>query len=222
MIADDRLQGGRHRRAGVAGRRTHSRFSSWPSAAAGLISLGVAAAVIVALSSPADAVRPLARATLHDANGAEVGEVTFKGVGKYATRVEVDIQAPGVPNLGGFHGLHIHTTGVCDPAGAVPFASAGGHWPDGVDSPNHAGDLPSVLLTPEGDGYAEFETARFKIDDLFDSDRSAVVLHAGADNFANIPSRYTNSSGSPGPDSATLKTGDGGSRYACGVVERAN
>ena len=218
MIADDRRRGGRHSRARVASGRTRSKFASWRRVAAALIGLGIAAGTFIALSSPAEAVRPLARATLHDASGAEVGEVTFKGAGKYATRVEVDIQAPDVLNSGGFHGLHIHTTGVCDPTGS--FASAGGHWPDGVASPNHAGDLPSVLLTPEGNGYAEFESARFKIDDLFDSDGSAVVLHTGADNFANIPPRYTNSLGNPGPDDATLKTGDAGTRYACGVVER--
>ena len=219
MIADDRRRGGRHRRARGAGQRIR-RFASWRRVAAGLIGLGIVAATSIALSSPAGAVQTLARAKLHNASGAEVGELTFKGAGRYANRVEVDIQAPDVPNPGGFHGLHIHTTGVCDPAAPVPFASAGGHWPDGVDSPDHAGDLPSVLLTPDGNAYAEFETARFKIDDLFDSDRSAVVLHAGADNFANVPSRYTNPSGSPGPDSTTLKTGDAGSRYACGVVER--
>jgi Cu-Zn family superoxide dismutase len=45
-------------------------------------------------------------------------------------------------------------------------------------------------------------------------------VHAGADNFANIPTRYQSTTeGVLGPDSATLATGDAGARVACGVVD---
>ena len=44
------------------------------------------------------------------------------------------------------------------------------------------------------------------------------MVHAGRDNFANIPDRYE-SGGEPGPDATTLATGDAGSRIGCGVVD---
>jgi Cu-Zn family superoxide dismutase len=191
--------------------------------ATAVVSLAVTGLAIVALSSPAGAYVPMARATLYDANGVEIGAVVFKGPGKYAERMRADIVAPNAPNLGAFHALHIHTTGVCDPAPSgttlVPFGSAGGHWnPTGAAHGNHLGDLPSVLLTPNGEVYSEFETARVDLDALLEGDGSAVVLHAGPDNFANIPSRYI-SAGIDGADAATLATGDAGGRYACGIVE---
>jgi Cu-Zn family superoxide dismutase len=79
----------------------------------------------------------------------------------------------------------------------------------------HKGDLPSVLITAEGETYSEIETDRFNVSDLLDAagDGSAVVLHAGPDNFANIPSAYGE------PNATTLATGDAGGRYACGVVQ---
>ena len=183
-------------------------------AALAAIFLATSAAGIAAISAPASAARtPLARATLVDVAGNEVGEVVFKGFGTYADRVEVEIDA-ATSAPGAFHGFHIHTAGVCDPNGA--FASAGGHWnPGGATHGNHAGDLPSVLLTEDGQSVAEFETDRFDVESLFDTDGSAVVLHAGPDNFANIP---VNPYG--GPVGATLNTGDAGGRYACGVVTR--
>ena len=48
-------------------------------------------------------------------------------------------------------------------------------------------------MTAEGETYAEFETDRFNVTELLDAagDGSAVVLHAGADNFANIPTTYS-------------------------------
>ena len=52
----------------------------------------------------------------------------------------------------------------------------------------------------------------------FDADGSAVILHAGPDNFANIPVRYAPN----GPDATTLATGDSGARTACGTVEHDN
>jgi Cu-Zn family superoxide dismutase len=178
--------------------------------AAAALTLGLSGAGLVASTSPSSANKPLARATLLDASGVEVGEVVFKGPGRYADRVEVQLEASAAPNRGDFHGFHIHTTGVC----TAPFTSAGGHWnPGGVDHGDHKGDLPSVLMTAEGETYAEFETERFQLAELFDGDGSAVILHAGPDNFANIPAAYGT------PNATTLGTGDAGGRYACGVVE---
>jgi Cu-Zn family superoxide dismutase len=70
-----------------------------------------------------------------------------------------------------------------------------------------------------GDGTAElrFASDRYTIDDLFDADGSAFIVHSGADNYANIPTRYS-AAGIPGPDAATLATGDAGARSACGVI----
>ena len=59
---------------------------------------------------------------------------------------------------------------------------------------------------------------RFRVDHMQEAVAEiggvAVVVHAGADNFANIPTRYA-----PAPDEQTLMTGDAGSRIACGVIE---
>ena len=175
-------------------------------------------------SASASGDRPRARATLVDTGGVEVGRVVFKGRGDHVSNVEVTIFASAAPNLGDFHGFHIHTAGVCDPAPSgstnVPFGSAGGHWnPTAAGHGAHTGDMPSVLINANGKTEAEFDTDRFDIAALVDPDGSAVILHVGRDNFANIPAVYS-SAGVPGPNAATLATGDAGGRYACGVVRR--
>lgn len=120
----------------------------------------------------------------------------------------------------GFHGFHIHEFGVCDAkAPAGPFATAGGHYQGGHPSHgDHAGDMPSLLVTDEGKAFTQFVTDRFTLADLRDADGSAVMVHGGRDNFANIPTRYL-SGGVPGPDATTLATGDAGARAACGVID---
>ena len=40
------------------------------------------------------------------------------------------------------------------------------------------------------------------------------IVHGGADNFANIPTRYV-----PEPDAMTFATGDSGARIACGIIQ---
>jgi Cu-Zn family superoxide dismutase len=76
-------------------------------------------------------------------------------------------------------------------------------------------------VNEDGRGELRFATDRFSIRDLFDDDGSALMVHAGRDNFANIPDRYkSDASDTPGPDADTLATGDAGARAACGVVRK--
>jgi len=182
----------------------------------GIVAIGIA-------STPAGAVRPLARAALHNAAGVKIGTVEFKGTGTNAERVEVEIALPaGDPGGGTYHGLHVHTVGQC----VAPFTSASSHWNLVTDAKHghHTGDLPSVLIGSDGKAYAEFETHRFDVTELFDGDGSAVVLHAGPDNFGNVPiasDRYADPNNWYNAATGTGATGDAGSRYACGVVTSA-
>lgn len=125
----------------------------------------------------------------------------------------------------GFHGLHIHTAGVCEPDSENPsdpgergaFLSAGGHLKGDDDEavhPNHAGDLPPLYVADDGTGEIITFTDRLDRDQLLDDDGSAVMIHEKSDNLANIPERYA----PDGPDEDTHMAGDGGSRIACGVV----
>ena len=76
--------------------------------------------------------------------------------------------------------------------------------------------MPSMLVGAGGGGEATFRTGRFDPEEI---EGRAVILHAGPDNFGNIPSRYsTGTPGVPGADSGTLATGDAGGRYACGII----
>jgi Cu-Zn family superoxide dismutase len=158
-------------------------------------------------------------ARLVDADGAEVGTVTLSEA-RSGTRVSV--KATGLPP--GFHGFHIHAVGVCEPDSASPtdpsmrgaFLSAGGHLGAGkADHPHHAGDLPSLYVDQSGAGNLTAVTDAFTLAELTDDDGSAVMVHAGPDNFANIPERYAPA----GPDEMTRSTGDSGGRIACGVVK---
>ena len=196
------------------------RFTQTTAAVA--IAAATAGAAVFAMQvHPAGAVRPLARAVLHNAAGAEIGTVTFSGSGAHAERVEVSLALPADgPGLGGYHGLHVHAVGAC----TAPFTSAGGHWnlTAGATHGSHTGDLPSILVGPDGTASASFETHRFNVAGLFDGDGSAVVLHAGADNFGNVPiseTRYADRNGWYTAAGGTAATGDAGSRYGCGIVE---
>lgn len=156
---------------------------------------------------------PVGVADLVDVNGTSLGQVTISEMSDGLMMVQVS--GTGMPP--GFHGFHVHTTGACDAGGDQPFSSAGGHLnPDGVDHPNHAGDLPVLYVTEGGIAGLAVVTDRFTSDMLFDEDGSAIIVHGGANNYANIPERYG------GPDDETLKAGDSGPRIACGVIEPAD
>jgi Cu-Zn family superoxide dismutase len=152
-----------------------------------------------------------ASAGLRDLEGERVGRVFFT---EHHDRVYVKVRVR--QQTAGFHGFHVHETGVCRP----PFESAGGHLAAaGEPHPDHIGDLPVLQVGDDGRSYQLTTTDRFSVDDLFDADGSAVIVHADPDNYSNIPERYTSSlTGELGPDPETLEGGDSGDRVACGVV----
>ena len=177
--------------------------------AAMVVALG-AGVVVPLTAAPAGAAEPeaptSARAVLRDASGAELGEISLVQLG---SRVRVEVAASGLTP--GFHGLHVHTTGSC----VAPFTTAGPHLgAPATVVPNNAGDLPPLLVGADGRGRGSFTVERFSVAGLFDADGASVIIHAGPDNFANIPARYGVTT-----DATTLATGDAGARVLCGVVE---
>ena len=180
-----------------------------------LVALALAAAILTApLHASGDgrsSSRSHVKVQLVDASGAGAGIVKLTKQGSSVTvRAEVEGLTPG------FHGFHVHSVGEC----VAPFTSAGGHYnPAGAGHGSHAGDMPSLLVLDDGTASLQFATDNFTVAELFDADGTAIIVHALPDNFANIPTRYQSTTeGTFGPDSATLATGDAGSRAACGVV----
>ncbi len=159
---------------------------------------------------------PGAGTPLLDAQGRTVGAVATEQTDQgLAFRITATGMEPG------FHGLHLHQIGKCEPNSPDPsdpsktgaFLSSGGHLGDG-DHPNHSGDLPSLLVGQDGSGSLTVVSQRLTREQLADGDGTALVVHAGPDNYANIPTRYA----SAGPDDETKKAGDAGGRVACAVV----
>ena len=158
-------------------------------------------------------------------DGTRVATAKFDFSNGYAT---ITIATTGAGQLApGFHGVHIHKTGKCEPNSTAPtggapgdFLSAGGHF----QTPGHSvepasGALTSLEVRKDGVGMLVTTTDAFTMDDLLTGEKTAVIIHAGADNFGNIPrDRYNQTNGTPGPDETTMSTGDAGKRVACGVI----
>ncbi|WP_081898423.1 superoxide dismutase family protein [Herbidospora cretacea] len=164
-----------------------------------------------------------ASAVIKNTQGQTVGSLQIEDAGNGKSKVTVAVTS--LP--AGYHGFHVHAKGVCDPQSkdpvtGSPFFSAGGHFDlDSHAHDHHTGDLPNLLVGADGTGTASAVTDRFQVAQLFDADGSSIMIHALADNHANIPDRYSNEAGQKGPDAETLKAGDSGGRIACGVITRS-
>lgn len=194
------------------------RARRWRLAAAATLTAGLAFTIVSTDHVAGHGWR--ARVALRDPAGRRVGTVRFDGDDG---GTDVTVMVNGITEgLDAYHGLHVHAgdgTGSCNPATSPPFTNVGGHWTAGTETHgHHDGDLPPVLVQSDGSGSARTTTARFAPEQLIGR---AVILHAGPDNLANVPSRYV--TGAPpvaGPDAATNGTGDAGGRIACGVITR--
>lgn len=164
-------------------------------------------------------------ADLKTPDGTSVATAEFVFSGGFAT-VTVKTLASG-QLAPGFHGMHIHSVGKCEPASVAPaggapadFNSAGGHFQVGGHSGHPAsGDLSSLQVRADGSAMSVTTTDAFTAADLEAGTKTAIIIHEKADNFANIPpERYQQVNGTPGPDEMTMATGDAGKRVACGVI----
>ena len=163
---------------------------------------GLTALLLAAATVPSQA--QTAKAALQTADGKDAGSVTLT---QTPSGVLLSLTVKGLP--AGEHAFHVHAVGKCEP----PFTSAGGHFnpgnkkhgmmaPDGA----HAGDMPNLHIPASGELSVEVLNSavtleKDKPNSVFDADGSAVVIHAGKDDYKTDP------------------TGDAGGRIACGVIK---
>ncbi|MGD2075751.1 MAG: superoxide dismutase [Cu-Zn] SodC [Gammaproteobacteria bacterium] len=169
---------------------------------AGLLATGLYTAV----ASAADL-----KVTMHKVNATGVGE----SIGTVSFRDSGELGLLIIPNLFGLspgaHGFHVHENPDCGPAvkdgKQVPGGAAGGHYdPEGTgrhEGPvgtGHLGDLPVLLVGPDGTATMAMFAPRLQVPDLVGR---SLMVHAGGDNYSDEPA----------------KLGGGGARVACGVLE---
>jgi Cu-Zn family superoxide dismutase len=150
----------------------------------------------------------VANAAIVDKDGKILGLASFR---ETRLGVRIEIKVTGMPP--GAHGTHIHAVGKCE---GPDFASAGGHFningkPHGVPGAvtSHAGDLPNLVVGPDGKGSLLFYSPhlslnRWQSNGLGSGAGTAVVIHASADDHKTDPA------------------GNSGARIACGIVRIAN
>ncbi|BBZ70840.1 superoxide dismutase[Cu-Zn] [Mycobacterium paraseoulense] len=133
-------------------------------------------------------------AQLKTPDGRSVATATFDFTGGYVT-VTVKTVAGGIL-APGFHGLHVHQIGKCEPNSVAPtggppgnFLSAGGHY----NAPGHtgkpeSGDLTSLEVRQDGSAYLVTTTDAFTRDVLLGGEGKALMLH-GAEYSDNAMER---------------------------------
>jgi Cu-Zn family superoxide dismutase len=158
-------------------------------------------AVVAAAALPAAAQG--AKAQLKSGDGKDAGTATLT---QTPAGVLIALALKGVP--AGEHAFHVHAVGKCEP----PFTSAGGHFNPqtkkhglmAMDG-HHAGDMPNLHIPASGELQVEVLNASVTLDkgkpnSLFGQNGTALVIHAGKDDYKTDP------------------TGDAGGRIVCGVV----
>lgn len=157
-----------------------------------------------ALAQNHNATPAATQATMIGADGKPIGTVRLEQTG---AGVLITTDLAGLPP--GEHAFHIHEKGLCDPADG--FKSAGGHYEPGkhmhgfLDPAGpHAGDMPNQFVAADGALHAavinHVVTLGKGAGPLADADGSALVIHAGADDYASQPA------------------GAAGGRIACAVI----
>jgi superoxide dismutase, Cu-Zn family len=144
-----------------------------------------------------------AKAALKDTDGKDVGTATLT---QTLHGVLVALALKGIKP--GEHAFHVHAVGKCEP----PFTTAGGHFnPEakkhGMDAAEgqHAGDMPNLHVPASGELMVDVQNPAITLEkgkpnSVFQEAGTAVVIHAGKDDYKSDPA------------------GNAGDRIACGVI----
>ncbi len=131
-------------------------------------------------------------------DGASVGSVSIFETDSGVIRVNVQ----ATQTTAGSHGVHLHEVGSCEEGGKAAGGHIAGDAMHGlVAGGPHPGDLPNGIVEDDGVLSMEALTDRLDIATLMDADGSALIIHAGPDDYTSQPS------------------GDSGDRVACAVLE---
>ena len=169
--------------------------------------IATAAVLLIGIGAGAQASPGEASAVLKGASG-DIGSVKIhEGRTGVLLHVEVSGLTPG------WRAMHFHAAGDCsDPK----FMSSGGHINDPMMKRPHGllniegpdfGDLPNIYVGADGKGMAEAFSTFVSLTGaggrpaLLDADGSAVVIHAGPDDYVTQP------------------IGGAGARVACGALK---
>jgi Cu-Zn family superoxide dismutase len=145
----------------------------------------------------------VATAQVHDGTGRLVGTAMFTPT---AGGLQVTARFQGLAP--GQHGIHVHTTGACDPP---DFMTAGGHFnptnkQHGLNNPQgpHVGDLPNLEVGANGtasfSGVLGGASLGSGATSLLKENGTALVIHQDPD------------------DEMTDPAGNSGPRVACGLI----
>ena len=121
--------------------------------------------------------------------GVQADIKTMSALGVYAASA---ITAVTVQNTQGVQAIHIHETGACAP----DFKASGGHLTGGKEhgilSENgpHAGDMPNLHIPENGKLTVEYFVPALTEEMIMDQDGSAVIIHAGADDYVIKPFEF--------------------------------
>lgn len=179
----------------------HRTFST---AAMFALSLSASAAIAGTDAGKEQAKGETVNASVIGAEGNTMGVVMLEET-PAGLLITTDIK--GLPE--GDHGFHFHQKGVCDVA--QKFTTAGGHFTPGQEKHGlmvmggpHGGDMPNQHVGADGVLKAQVLNTRVTLasgaNSLLDTDGSALVIHAGADDYKSQPA------------------GDAGDRIACAVI----
>jgi Cu-Zn family superoxide dismutase len=144
-----------------------------------------------------------ATAELKSADGKDVGTATLT---QTRSGVRIALALKGLPP--GEHAFHVHAVGKCEP----PFTSAGPHFnPEQKKhgklnkEGHHAGDMDNIRIPESGNLTVQvvdkdITLEKGKPNSLFQEGGTALVVHAGKDDYMSDPA------------------GNAGDRIACGVI----
>ncbi|HUD29464.1 MAG TPA: superoxide dismutase family protein [Novosphingobium sp.] len=153
------------------------------------------------------AVSSMVEADVVGLDGKTLGKVVLQQI---PAGVLVSADVKGIP--AGEHGFHFHQKGICDPA--AKFETSAGHFTGGdhqhgylVAQGPHGGDMPNQHVGADGVLKTQILNTGVTLGSgpksLFDADGTALVIHAGADDYTSQPS------------------GNAGGRIACAVIAKA-